>query len=305
MSLEDFDYLLDFLKRSNSREVRLIGGEPTRHPLFHKFILKATFSPHIEHIHIFTNGTFSEEVLQMIFLQSYHKSISLLINYNNLPPKLDSIIKKNIEILRGKKNINITLGINVYKDNQDFDYFFDTQLKYDLRSIRFTIVTPYIKLKEQTQSVDMFDHFNSLLSAQKRFIYRQSELGLKVHPDCNTIPSCLWDYQFLVDMSIYNVDILENRNCEPVIDVLPDLKVIRCFMFSDYAVDIKQFSNVNEIRNYFINNIDRKLDGYQYKNSCKSCQFFRKYNHSCGCKQFHFSNMNFNLEMSNNLELNI
>jgi molybdenum cofactor biosynthesis enzyme MoaA len=34
MSLENFHWLLDFIKKSNQHEVRLIGGEPTLHPKF-------------------------------------------------------------------------------------------------------------------------------------------------------------------------------------------------------------------------------------------------------------------------------
>jgi len=34
MSITDFRWLLDFLRESNMREVRLIGGEPTLHPRF-------------------------------------------------------------------------------------------------------------------------------------------------------------------------------------------------------------------------------------------------------------------------------
>lgn len=38
--MEDFEWLLDFLKRSGENQVRLIGGEPTLHPQFIKFVLK-------------------------------------------------------------------------------------------------------------------------------------------------------------------------------------------------------------------------------------------------------------------------
>jgi len=35
-------------------------------------------------------------------------------------------------------------------------------------------------------------------------------------------------------------------------------------MFSEYPVDIRNFSNAEEIRDYFIENIDKKLEGSLY-----------------------------------------
>lgn len=286
--MEDFEWLLDFLKRSGENQVRLIGGEPTLHPQFIKFVLKQTFTPWIENIHVFTNGTFDEDILQILFLQSYHKSVSLLVNYNKLPKVLDNKIKRNLDILSKKKEIKLTIGINIYDPKQDFDYFIETQRMFGIKNIRWTIVSPYIKLKDENSEVDMFKHFKYILPQQERFLYQQQEQGLETHPDCNTIPTCLHTDKFLRDMQILNPSNIEHRGCEPVIDVLSDMTQIRCFMFSDFPVDIKQFETVQEVREYFKKTIDQKLDGFIYKKSCEYCQFYQKYRTSCGCKQFHF-----------------
>jgi len=55
-------------------------------------------------------------------------------------------------------------------------------------------------------------------------------------------------------------------------------------MFSEYVVDIRQFNNIQEVRNYFIENIDKKLEGAVYDDGCKQCLFTKKHKMSCGCK---------------------
>lgn len=64
ISLDDFEERLDFLDRSNIGEVRLIGGEPTLHPLFPELIRRARRRH--KPVVVFSHGLLSESALECL-----------------------------------------------------------------------------------------------------------------------------------------------------------------------------------------------------------------------------------------------
>ena len=292
MSITDFRWLLDFLRESNMREVRLIGGEPTLHPRFVQLLQEQLFDDSIEHIHIFSNGTFNDQVQKQIANQSRIKGVSILLNINDLSHNdfQDFRLRSNLDLLK-RYNITLTAGINIYKSNQDFSYFFNIVEKFGLKRVRWTITTP-----QKVEDADIQEYFEEKMQSQMDFIYQQVEKGLQPSPDCNRMPTCMIPEKFLRDLQILEYNNQENHFCEPVLDVQPNMNVIRCFMFSEYPVDIRNFSNAEEIRDYFIENIDKKLEGSLYQDYCKDCLFVKRNGMSCGCKQFYKGKLNSNKE---------
>ena len=290
ITIENFKWLLNFLEKSNEHEVRLIGGEPTLHPQFIEILQEQLFDDNIERIHIFTNGTFNERILKQIINQNKIKKVSLLLNINDLsiyPNKtLDENLKKNIKLMK-LNGVQMTQGINIYDKNQDFSYFFEIVDEFQIKDIRWTITTP-----THLENFDMIEYFKERYPKQKEFLKIQIDKRLFPHPDCNNIPNCVWDNEMYQMFSVTLPQNIENRSCNVVLDVQPDMKVIRCFMFSEYPIDIKKFKNTNELREFFINNIDKKLEGVFKYNYCKNCYFYKINKHSCGCKQFYKSQMN-------------
>jgi len=104
------------------------------------------------------------------------------------------------------------------------------------------------------------------------------------HPDCNNIPSCVWDIDAFRMFSTSLPINIENKSCTPVLDVQPDMKVIRCFMFSEYPVDIRKFKDMKELYDFFVENFDDKLKGKFKYEFCKDCYFNKINGYSCGCK---------------------
>lgn len=64
ISIDHFEERLDFLDRSNIDEIRLIGGEPTLHPLFPELIRRARQRD--KHIVVFSHGLLSESALDCL-----------------------------------------------------------------------------------------------------------------------------------------------------------------------------------------------------------------------------------------------
>ncbi len=289
MTLQNFKWLLDFLQNSGNRELRLIGGEPTLHPKFITFLQEQLFNDNIKHIHIFSNGTFSEEIQKSIINQSKIKNVSLLLNINDLSHNdfQDFRLRNNIDLMK-KNNINITSGINIYKKEQDFTYFFNIIDYFKLSKLRWTITTP-----QKVENSDMEKYFTDKIPSQIKFINLQIKRNLSPSPDCNRIPTCMIPQNFMQDLQILGNNNSENRACSPVLDVQPDMNVIRCFMFSEYQVDIRKFHNIDEIISFFIENIDKKLEGNVYKDECNNCLFTKINKMSCGCKQFYKDKLTF------------
>lgn len=286
MSLTDFKFVLGFLKRSNTKSVRLIGGEPTLHPEFTSIVNAVCQDDFFEEVFIFTNGLFNENVKSTIEMSSKIKQTSLLINLNEkevIGEKNYNLIEKNInDLLKTNKRITITLGINFYKKNQDYSHIIQMAKKYNIKSIRWSLVVPNTTEKE---NMDIKQYYLEHRDNIYNFINDCSIKGIGTHVDCNNIPLCL-----IEDDILKNLCLVAPRNttvsvCHPVIDIKPDLSAIRCFAFSDDCVDLKMFNNAHEIFEYF----DKKDDifnGVKIFSHCCDCKSFKQKNRSCGCLAF-------------------
>jgi len=87
LSLETFEKYLDFSDRSGLQQVRLMGGEPTLHPDFEKFVLLA--QQRGKHVVVFTNGLMPSKALQAL-LDLPVSECSALVNITPLDDKVYS-----------------------------------------------------------------------------------------------------------------------------------------------------------------------------------------------------------------------
>ena len=60
ISRENVRAVMEFLRRSGVRDLRLLGGEPTLHPEFRDIVSEALAEQF--HVHIFTNGMMAAEI---------------------------------------------------------------------------------------------------------------------------------------------------------------------------------------------------------------------------------------------------
>ena len=221
----------------------------------------------------------------------YH-GIELLINVNS--PKVigDSNfaqLVKNIELLHNNNlGRKIHLGINIYQENQDVSYLIDIAKKYGYNHIRLAVAVP------QDKSQSSLDYFlglkNTILKRFEDFV----DAGIVPRYDCNAIPMCFWnkdERQRLKELkervptsrrTVFECDSI----CHPVIDILPDLSVVRCFgLNQENKVNIREFCNIEEIKKYFVNCYDKKL---LEQNRCPVNSQCSKYGIDCyaGCLGF-------------------
>ena len=77
MSRDDVRKVMDFMERSDDRQLRLLGGEPTLHPAFIDIVKEALARDF--HVHVFTNGIMSKEKADFLS-EIPDEKVSLLVN---------------------------------------------------------------------------------------------------------------------------------------------------------------------------------------------------------------------------------
>lgn len=284
MSIENYKQVLLFLKKSSLHEARIIGGEPTLHPQFDDILIETMTDENIRKILIFTNGSYNENVSKMLCAAAKAKHVSLLINYNEpevIGERLNNITIKNIDNAI-KNNIDVALGVNIYKQGQNFDYLIDIAKQYGLKKIRCSIAVPNSIEKENE---DMFLYYSKYIKTFVDFVENCYVNNISIGIDCNKIPICSLDDKTLRYIMSIDPTIFSEKFCNPVLDVQPDLTVIRCFSASEKPVKLLDFQNANEIVRYFDETIDKKIKTPTLK-LCNNCPTHNLYNKSCGCLKF-------------------
>lgn len=289
MSLDDYEYVLQWLKNSNIHDVRLIGGEPTIHPKFKEFIDIPLNDKFFQNIHIFSNCTFKDDILEDLIIASRKKNISLLPNFN-LQSNVNNDtfwerMNHNVKML-AKYDIVKTVGINIYDRDQDIDYIFEIADKYNVKEIRWALAIPNMELDSK---FNYKEYILSFLPLLKDFYKKSVKYQKKIHRDCNSLPICLMDDEMLKLFAYLtpNDAYAESHACNPVVDIDANLNVYRCFGLSEYSVkNLKNYDNINDI----INSFNVQFDNLSHKPLFKECNDCPKYimndDRSCSCLKY-------------------
>lgn len=284
ISLEDFQWLIEFLWRSGLDSIRLIGGEPTLHPQFADLLIEVGRHQFIKEILLFTNGTYNDRIGFLLQLIAKAKRMNVLLNYNDpevIGEEKNTIILHNIKNL-SQAEIRTTLGINFYKPDQDYAYLIEAALKYKMK-IRWSIVVPNT---EEKKNYDVRKYFSAFVPLISQFIQDCAHLKIQPGVDCNNIPLCLLDDETLRLIALLAENNLKTSICSPVVDVKPSLKAIRCFILNRYEVDIKNFETLEELKGHFHEKVDQEFLGRQLFPECEKCASFQINNKSCACLGF-------------------
>ncbi|QOR33934.1 radical SAM protein [Clostridium sp. 'deep sea'] len=286
MNRENFEVIVNWLKQAGENNIRFIGGEPTLHPNFAYFVCKIANDPHFKAMHIFSNAVFNENILQTILLASSSKRVTLLPNCNEqeiIGKKNYNTLLYNIENL-AKKRIVEVVGINIYKPNMNYKYIFDIANRFNIPSIRWSIAVPNVEIANE---FDIKEYYKSFIPLLKNFFKDSVKYRKNIRLDCNSIPLCLLEDTDLREMVYCSAINLVNRSCGTVLDVSPNLDVVRCFGLSrEYSTKLTNFKNVQELSNHMH---DKFKDLYTVKlfEECKDCTIYKRNNNqSCGCHAY-------------------
>lgn len=269
MSLTDFLYVLNFLKRSNLKNVRLLGGEPLIHPEFKQFLEKVKKDEDFELTTIFTSGIFSPKLIDCL----ENEKITVIVNCNH-PKDYNPLHYKrlisNLETM-ADRGIRVVIGYNIYE--QDFDYYPIMELCIDLAvdTLRICIANPNI-----TKTVEVLDREQREKIGDRIYslIMECANETINVIFDCVLTPCIFTDEQWGRITKLYPQVANSYAVCNPVMDVDPNLQVSRCFSLGhSQTANLNQFNNSGELWQFFCEQIDC-YKWYAVEDKCKNCKYF-------------------------------
>ena len=277
ITFENYLKAKDFLTKYGEKVIGLIGGEPLLHSRFKDIVRDVIYDTRIEKCTIYTNGINCDKFLD-VFSSS---KIRFLVNcnspedighrnYKRLCDNLDEMI------LNRYMGNRMSLGINMYKENANYDYIINLLKKYNFRHLRVSITVPNNDSEKNYNSVE---YFRKMKPSVVSFFHALDDCGIIPHYDCNKMPSCVLtdeERKFMKhlfdkippEMRRKNEDV-DTVICRPVIDILQDLTAIRCFGLSEVSkVPISDFENAKDLHEYYL----REFDAYAHNTaSCSEC----------------------------------
>lgn len=287
MSFERFEQCLKFLSHDPQERIGLIGGEPTMHPDLKRMLAALIDSP-FQSVCLFTNGILVDRYFNELRNSKFQVLVNLNSpaqvgerNYQRIMDNLDQMINH----LYMKDQVGI--GLNLYDPNMDFSYILDALKRFHLKKLRLSVAVPNM---EDGRQVDPLAYFRSMKPAVCSLLEQLLEIDVAPNFDCNYIPSCLAEPEDLELFRKYD-STMQRSNlyrvqpiCSPVLDILPDLQVVRCFGVSDlYKVSLLDFQNIEELRRHFLLEVDALAYHILPNEACGSCSEYAAGKCSCGC----------------------
>ena len=275
MNYENFLYCLNFLSSHPGERIGLIGGEPTLYPQLRQALARLIDSP-FSSVCLFTNGI----LLDQYFNELRNSKFQILINLNhphasgaeNYLHTLDNI-REMIHHLYMRDQVGLSL--NIHSPDQDFEYILEVLQLYGFRKLRLSIAVPNL---EVNRGFDPLVYFKNMLPSVRSLLKRLLEMDVAPVFDCNYLPFCLLTNDDRVLFSKYKSTMRRsnllstNPICAPVLDILPDLHVVRCFGMSGvHKAWLPDFRSVDELRRHFLAHIDAIAYRILPSEQCRSC----------------------------------
>lgn len=284
ITTEAFCRLLDFCAEEG--QVGLIGGEPLLHKNILTFLEILRMDPRFSRVTVFTNGIYIDRVEELLLSGKFH----LLVNVNARSDIGEDSYARMLENIRRVSPrlgpYSLTLGINVYREDQDFSDFLEAVRVARARKIRVSLVIPHDK------SEGGLPYFRRMKPTLLNLYRQLKELGVAPCYDCNAIPTCIYTEEeraFLASLPYENnherrIFMGEASVCSPVIDLYPDMTATRCFgMYGACRVPIGDFQCLADLRNYFFKEIDCRLVNSPAGPECESCYKYKTFGCFGGC----------------------
>ena len=251
IKMKDFMEILDFAGADG--EIGLIGGEPLLHKEINEFISILNSRYDVGRVVLFTNGIFLEKLDTRLL---YPKT-SVLVNVNS-SSEIGSVafgkMKNGIEaLLAVLPKSRVTLGVNIYKEEQNFDDLVSLIKEFGLRRVRVSVVIP------KDKSEGAFNYFARMKKTLLSLVKALKKLGVCPSYDCNAIPACVYTEKekALLNTLPYENDFEKKiftgnaSVCAPIVDIYPDKTAARCFGMSGYKVKIDDFESISDLKNHF------------------------------------------------------
>ena len=305
MTIEDFRKALAFvLSDEDERQVGIIGGEPLLYSHIDEAMRIAINDSRTEYVMIYTNAVDLDRLAPDIL---ENPKFRMLVNCNSPEDMGEAAFEKMCRNLlsfaydhNGTRRFR--LSVNLYKPDFDYSYVIPLVQEIDFDVVRLSVSVPQ---KGDLKGKTPLEYFHDMKLVAMRFVCDMVRLSVITGFDCNFLPACVLSederesmlpakdvfYDALKkmysDMFWDRAIICEIHNCSPVIDILPDLKAIRCFGLSEYTKqDIRNFRSLTHLAEYYIHNVDRPACALTSSPECEDCNSSINGDCSGGCLLF-------------------
>lgn len=267
MDGETYDKALDYLLRSDIKQVRLLGGEPTLHPLFKQMVNKALDRGMT--ICLFTNGLMPAEVQD--FLEKIpEQKLSILLNTIHPSENDGPGTERQKEMMKKLGGFTIP-GINLYRARLDMEYLLEYVNKFNLKKeIRLGISHPVLSKHNISLHPKEYQKIGQEIVRLKQLAIVE---GVSIGFDCGFVP-CMFPAEYF---DLLSEEIKKAGTCcHPVIDLLSDGSFIACYPLNNFLkVKMNDQLQAKGLVGYFEEALRPYSEAgiYPY---CTACPLFKK-----------------------------
>jgi len=259
ISRENFDQALQFLKRSSSSSVGLLGGEPTLHPEFPELVDRALADGF--RIKLFSNGMMPPSALDRLSRIEPERLLTI-VNVNH-PDETPAAERKWVAATLDRLGKRAALGFNIYRDDFDAEFLVDMVQRHGLdTNLRIGLAQP------------IFGGHNAFVARENyrlvgkrlvRFSQTTGRHGLALGLDCG-FTLCMFEPADIGPL-IYN-GVTFKMLCNPIIDISVDLTVWCCFPLSTWEPRrLDEFENRHQLVSFY----EKKLQPFRAIGATSAC----------------------------------
>lgn len=240
---DDFTARLDFLKRSGVAQVRLMGGEPTLHPLFVDLASQALAAGF--KLAVFSNGLMPGDVLA--FLTSLPADrCTVLVNVNE-PAITSELNHQQRCVAIADLGERAVLSFNVHRADCDLDFLLPLVVESGCQpAIRLGLAHPCLTGANRSLLPSQY-HFVGRKIAE--FAVQASAYKVTLQFDCGFVPCMFSEDERAV---LVGAGVRAEWHCAPVPDVDIEGRLIYCYPLSTLgSLPLARTSEAAEARHAF------------------------------------------------------
>ena len=272
--MEEFRAWLRLNEESGIEQVRLLGGEPSAHPLFADFVRIVVERG--SRLLVFTNGLIGEEALAELAAIPGDR-LTVLMNVRRPEEEKEEDRARIARSLRAL-GTKVKPGFTIDSPSPELDFLLGIVEEFGTSPrVRLGLAHPDA---EGRSSWLHPKHYASVGRKIAAFAREARKRGIEAELDCGFVPCMFADApDFLKSFPAESL----GRACGPIPDILPDSTAVACYPLAALArFPLAEFARIGEIRTRLKAEIARRSAPGIYR-ECRLCGVRREGDCQGGC----------------------